>query len=121
MLSELEIRHLGPIWHADLKMGPGMIAITGETGTGKSMLLSAVGLVRGAQADTQRVSAGSTETWVQAIFDSPAGSEALALAKDAGVPAEDGELFLARRVPAKGRSRSVLDGHTVPKAVLRDV
>ena len=121
MLSELEIRHLGPIWHADLKMGPGMIAITGETGAGKSMLLSAVGLVRGAQADTQRVSAGSTETWVQAIFDSPAGSEALALAKDAGVPAEDGELFLARRVPSKGRSRSVLDGHTVPKAVLRDV
>lgn len=121
MLSELEIRHLGPIWHADLRMGPGMIAITGETGAGKSMLLSAVGLVRGGQARAQRVSAGSTETWVQAIFDAPAGSEALELAKDAGVPAEDGELFLARRVPAKGRSRSVLDGHTVPKAVLRNV
>lgn len=121
MLSELEIRHLGPIWHADLKMGPGMIAITGETGAGKSMLLSAVGLVRGDHARTQRVSAGSDETWVQAIFDAPAGSLALELAKDAGVPAEDGELFLARRVPAKGRSRSILDGHTVPKAVLRDV
>lgn len=121
MLSELEIRHLGPIWHADLKMGPGMIAITGETGAGKSMLLSAVGLVRGGQADTRRVSVGSKETWVQAIFDAPAGSAALELAKDAGVPADDGELFLARRVPAKGRSRSILDGHTVPKAVLREV
>ncbi|KAB8295541.1 DNA repair protein RecN [Bifidobacterium avesanii] len=131
MLEELEIRNLGPIHHAVLDFAPirhalldfapGMTAITGETGAGKSMLLNAIRLISGAQADAGRISAGADETRAQGIFAVADGSAAAAIADDAGAPAEDGELFLTRSVPAKGRSRAMLNGHSVPRGVLADL
>lgn len=131
MLEELEIRNLGPIHHAVLDFAPirhalldfapGMTAITGETGAGKSMLLNAIRLISGAQADSGRISAGADETRAQGIFAVPDGSRAAAIAEDAGAPGEDGELFLTRSVPAKGRSRAMLNGHSVPRGVLAEL
>lgn len=120
-----------------------MTAITGETGAGKSMLLSAIRLVSGGAAESSRVSAGADEAWAQAIFalsDDAVASEhsgdtndagsgdadsgftgaaaAVAKAHDAGVDPEDGELFLSRTVRASGRSRAVLGGKSVPRSVL---
>lgn len=148
MLEELSIRNLGPIRSAVITPARGMTAITGETGAGKSMLLSAVRLVSGDSADAGRVSEGADEAWAQAVFALPelageadaaleehaeantgAGADgieagvgaALAAARQAGVEAEDGELFLSRSVPASGRSRAVLGGRTVPRSVLAAV
>ncbi|MBM6699095.1 DNA repair protein RecN [Bifidobacterium pullorum subsp. saeculare] len=140
MLEELSIRNLGPIRTATLTPAAGMTAITGETGAGKSMLLSAVRLVSGGAAEGSRVSADADAAWAQAIFslDGPdaapeedgatAGAAALsgvpaalAAARDAGVEPEDGELILSRAVPASGRSRAVLGGRTVPRSVLAAV
>ena len=128
MLEELEIRNLGPIRHALLDFAPirhalldfapGMTAITGETGAGKSMLLNAIRLISGASADAGRISAGADETRAQGVFAVQEGSRAAAIADDAGSGAEDGELFLTRCVPAKGRSRAMLNGHSVPRGVL---
>ena len=119
MLEELDIRNLGPIREATIAPAAGMTAITGETGAGKSMLLSAIRLVSGGAAESSRVSAGADEAWAQAIFalsDDAVASEhsgdtndagsgdadsgftgaaaAVAKAHDAGVDPEDGELFL---------------------------
>ncbi|NMM99863.1 DNA repair protein RecN [Bifidobacterium sp. DSM 109958] len=131
MLEELEIRNLGPIRHALLDFAPirhalldfapGMTAITGETGAGKSMLLNAIRLISGASADAGRISAGADETRAQGVFAVPEGSRAAAIADDAGAPEQDGELFLTRSVPAKGRSRAMLNGHSVPRGVLAHV
>lgn len=137
MLEELSIRDLGPIRSASITPAAGMTAITGETGAGKSMLLSAIRLISGGPAESGRVSDGAAEAWAQAIFAVPEGGrdagddgvalaqggagEAVEAARQAGVEPEDGELFLSRTVPASGRSRAVLGGRTVPRSVLAEV
>ena len=139
MLEELEIRNLGPIDHALLELRAGMTVITGETGAGKSMLLDAVRLISGGPTQISAITPGADDTWAQGIFrigsngdgdgkrqgeGSPAGDGvhgALAAAREVGVEPEDGELFLARSVPRNGRSRSMLNGRSVPRSVLRSI
>ncbi|MBT1163912.1 DNA repair protein RecN [Bifidobacterium felsineum] len=121
MLEELDIRNLGPIHEAQITPAPGMTAITGETGAGKSMLLSALNLISGGPADAGRVTAGADEAWAQGIFAVTDNAPAAGIAHEAGVDAEDGELFLSRTVKAAGRSRAVLGGKSVPKSVLAGV
>ncbi|KAA8819767.1 DNA repair protein RecN [Bifidobacterium rousetti] len=143
MLEELSIRSLGPIRSAIIAPAAGMTAITGETGAGKSMLLSALSLISGGPADAKRVSPGADKAWAQGIFalsdgESDGGMavsgtsardegadddllDAAAIARQAGVEPEDDELFLARTVPVHGRSRAVLGGKTVPRSVLAKV
>ncbi|TPF79091.1 MULTISPECIES: DNA repair protein RecN [unclassified Bifidobacterium] len=121
MLEELDIRNLGPIHEATITPAPGMTAITGETGAGKSMLLSALSLISGGPADAGRVTAGADEAWTQGIFAVGDETPAAGVAHEAGVDVEDGELFLARTVKAAGRSRAVLGGKSVPKSVLANV
>ncbi|KFI45166.1 DNA repair protein RecN [Bifidobacterium biavatii] len=142
MLEELEIRDLGPIRHALLTPAAGMTAITGETGAGKSMLLSAIKLISGGTADAGRVSAGAKESWTQGVFavggehaqdnadDDVAGADrpttaeepaVVRIAREAGVAPQDGELFLSRTVPVSGRSRAVVNGRSVPRALLGEL
>lgn len=140
MLEELSVRNLGPIRDAQIAPAPGFTAITGETGAGKSMLLSAIRLISGGAASGSRVSAGAGEAWAQGVFCMPGDSDisgvsgtanavgtlspagkAVQYAEEAGVTPEDGELFLSRVVPASGRSRAVLGGKTVPRSVLESV
>lgn len=118
MLDELDIRNLGPIREATIAPAPGMTAITGETGAGKSMLLSAIRLISGDAAEAGRVAAGASEAWAQGVFTVADDAAAAAIAHEAGVEPEDGELFLTRTVPASGRSRAVLSGRSVPRSVL---
>ena len=125
MLEELEVRDLGPIHHALLRPAAGMTAITGETGAGKSMLLNAIRLISGSAARPQLVSPGARESWVQGIFDAvAAGAEdpVTAAITDAGLPLEDeGQIFLARTMPVKGRSRAALNGRKAPRGLLEEV
>ncbi|MCF2561992.1 DNA repair protein RecN [Bifidobacterium boum] len=123
MLEELEIHDLGPIQEARITPAKGMTAITGETGAGKSMLLSAIRLISGAPAQSRRVRPGATQAWAQGVFMVDADNPAAIQAEEAGVDtnADDGELFLSRTIPVSGRSRSVLSGHSVPRSVLEDI
>ena len=118
MLEELEIHNLGPIRSALIAPAGGMTAITGETGAGKSMLLSAIRLISGGPSDGGRVSVGANEAWAQGVFEVASSPAAVAAA---GFEPEDGELFLSRKVPASGRSRSMLSGRSVPRSVLGSI
>lgn len=121
MLEELEIHNLGPIRSALIAPAGGMTAITGETGAGKSMLLSAIRLISGGPSDGGRVSVGANEAWAQGVFEVASSPAAVAAAHEAGFKPEDGELFLSRKVPASGRSRSMLSGRSVPRSVLGSI
>ena len=121
MLEELEIHNLGPIRSALIAPAGGMTAITGETGAGKSMLLSAIRLLSGGPSDGGRVSVGASEAWAQGVFEVASSPAAVAVAHEAGFEPEDGELFLSRKVPASGRSRSMLSGRSVPRSVLGSI
>ena len=121
MLEELEIHNLGPIRSALIAPAGGMTAITGETGAGKSMLLSAIRLISGGPSDGGRVSVGASEAWAQGVFEVASSPAAVAVAHEVGFEPEDGELFLSRKVPASGRSRSMLSGRSVPRSVLGSI
>ena len=121
MLEELEIHNLGPIRSALIVPAGGMTAITGETGAGKSMLLSAIRLISGGPSDGGRVSVGANEAWAQGVFEVASSPAAVAAAHEAGFEPEDGELFLSRKMPASGRSRSMLSGRSVPRSVLGSI
>ncbi|MDR0285309.1 MAG: DNA repair protein RecN [Propionibacteriaceae bacterium] len=120
MLDELGIRGLGVIEEATLQPGPGLTVVTGETGAGKTMVVSGLGLVAGHRADSTVVRHRRGLAQVEARFTDPA-PETSALVEAAGGVIEDGELLVARQVSATGRSRSWVGGTAVTQAKAQDI
>ncbi len=118
MLEELRITSLGVIEESVLELGPGFTALTGETGAGKTMVVTALGLLLGARADTGSVRTGAKAARVEGLVVTDDGS-ALSAAVDAvGGETEDGRLVLARQISAEGRSRAFAGGAAVPVSTL---
>jgi DNA repair protein RecN (Recombination protein N) len=114
----LRIRDLGVIADATMELGPGLTVVTGETGAGKTMLLSALGLLLGERADSALVRTGADKAIVEGRFTElpPAARDA---AEEAGAELdEDGSLIITRSVGRDGRSRATVGGTAVPVAVL---
>ena len=107
MLEELRIRDLGVITDATLPLGPGLSVVTGETGAGKTMVVTAVGLLLGARSDAGAVRSGAKSASAEATVRLDAGHPAVARAREAGAEVEEfdggAELLLARSVGADGR------------------
>jgi DNA repair protein RecN (Recombination protein N) len=116
VLRELRLSGLGVIEQAEVTLPPGMTVITGETGAGKTMLLSALGLLAGGRADSAQVRGDRAR--VSGVFGLPSGHPVAAAAAAAGATVEDGELIAARHLIAAGRSRAHLGGVPVPSSVL---
>lgn len=126
MIEELSIRDLGVIGEARLPLGPGFTALTGETGAGKTMVITALGLLMGARADSQVLRRGSSAAIVDGHWLIPEGSPVADRVTDAGGefdPAGVGllSLLLSRSVSAEGRSRAVVGGRTTPVGVLTEL
>ena len=121
MIDQLTINNLGVIPQAELSFSPGFTALTGETGAGKTMVLSSIGLLLGKKADSALVRYGEKELAVEGIFVTDSSSQAAALLTEAGGLVEDGEIILARTVPARGRSRCHGGGRTIPSGVLSQI
>ncbi|MDR2347839.1 MAG: DNA repair protein RecN [Bifidobacteriaceae bacterium] len=116
MLRELEINSLGVIQRAKLALPPGLTAITGETGAGKTMLLGALAWLAGGRADSSLVAGERAQ--VSGVFQLPPEHPAAHAARAAGAELEDGELIAARSVSAQGRSRAHLGGVAAPSTAL---
>jgi len=121
MIEEISIRDLGVIGRATLPLGPGFTAVTGETGAGKTMVVSALGLLLGQRAESGVVRSGSPQAVVDGRWLVPAEGAIVERVRDAGGDVDDGELFLSRVVSAEGRSRAVVGGRTAPIGVLGDL
>jgi DNA repair protein RecN (Recombination protein N) len=120
-LSELHIHGLGSIDDVTLEFGRGLTVVTGETGAGKTMVVTGLSLLFGGRADQGRVRAG-VRAGVEGRLVLPPDSPVWARAADAGAePDEDGSLILARTFSAEGRSRAHLGGRSVPVGVVAEL
>ncbi|HSK49772.1 MAG TPA: DNA repair protein RecN [Solirubrobacterales bacterium] len=121
MLRELRIENLLLIERAELRLGPGLNAITGETGAGKTVLAHSLDLLMGGKAKANVVRPGAEEAWVEGVFDLPAGlleePELTDLAER--LPAEAEEIVLGRRVSAGGRTSAFVAGRAATAADLK--
>src|SRR5437899_2134525 len=103
MLHELAVADLGVIDDARLLLGPGMTALTGETGAGKTMIVGAIDLLMGGRADSVMVRPGAAEATVEGRFE-----------------LDGDEVVLTRVVPAEGRSRAYVNGRMATASVLAE-
>ena len=115
MIDELHIRGLGVIEDVSVRLAPGLTVVTGETGAGKTMLVTALQLLLGARADSSLVRRGSSGALVEAVISPPPDEAADWL------DADDDELVVTREIPADGRSRARIAGRLAPVAGLADV
>lgn len=119
MIESLDISHLGVIESAHVDFGDGLIVVTGETGAGKTMVLSSLQLLLGARADAALVRSGADRLSVDGIFS--VNEEVAARVEESGGLVEGGELIVGRSVRAAGRSRAHLGSRPVPASVLTDI
>ena len=120
MLREIRIQNLGVIDDAVLELSAGLNVLTGETGAGKTMVVSGLGLLLGARADAGLVRTGAQRAVVEGVVE--VGREHLATLRaiEAGGDVED-DLILARTLSAEGRSKAHVGGRTAPVSVLGEI
>lgn len=128
MIEELSIRDLGVIGEAVLPLGPGFTAVTGETGAGKTMVVSALGLLFGERADTGSVRSGAPQAVIEGRLlvdpDKTVSERVRELGGEVdafGSGPTGAELILSRSVSAEGRSRAVVGGRSAPVGVLAEL
>lgn len=121
MLEEIRIRSLGVIESSTLELGPGLTVITGETGAGKTMVVTALGLLLGGRADPGAVRTGARHARVEGVVGVDDLPDVIAAVEEAGGEVEDGRVVLARNIAAEGRSRAWVGGAAVPVSALATV
>ncbi len=121
MLLELVVENYAVIERVRVRFHPGLNLLTGETGSGKSIVVDALGLLLGARAYPEVVRSGARRARVAGIFEVPADPELQKILQEAGIEAEDGELLLEREILAEGKSRAFAGSRPVTAALLRDI
>lgn len=122
----MRLRDLGVIAEATLPIGPGFTAITGETGAGKTMVVTGLGLLLGQRADSGAVRAGAGQASVDGVWIVPEHGPVAERVREAGgdvEPLGDGraELFVGRSISSEGRGRASVGGRAAPAGVLADL
>jgi DNA repair protein RecN (Recombination protein N) len=120
VLIELGISNLAVIDHARIVFGPGLNALTGETGAGKSIVIDAVGLLMGGRADTGMIRSGASGARVEGIFEASA-IDLASLEEEGLAAAGDDVLILARELASSGRNVCRINGRAVPLRMLQEV
>jgi DNA repair protein RecN (Recombination protein N) len=124
LIEEIIIRDLGVIGEARLQMGSGFTALTGETGAGKTMILTALGLLLGERSDSGSVRKGQPQAQVHGLWKlegTEAGEAVAARLEEAGIDYDLGELIISRTVAADGKSRASISAQPVPAGLLAEL
>ena len=121
MLEEIRITSLGVIESSTLELGPGLTVITGETGAGKTMIVTALGLLLGGRADAGAVRTGAKSARVEGVVQASGATGFAEAVDEVGGEVEDDRVVLARNVSAEGRSRAYVGGASVPVSALAGV
>jgi DNA repair protein RecN (Recombination protein N) len=118
MLRELRVRDFAVIDAVTVPFLPGLNVLTGETGAGKSLLIDALLLLRGARAQTDVIRAGAESAAVEARFEDDGDGRALAILEEAGLAADDGQILVRRELTRAGRHRAFVNDSSVTVALL---
>ncbi|MHA6511474.1 DNA repair protein RecN [Tessaracoccus sp. Z1128] len=119
MLSALRLTAFGVVDEAHLELGPGLTALTGETGAGKTMVVAGLGHLLGVRADAGIVRRGRDRAVVEGRWQLP--PHLVERVHELGGESDDGEVVTLRQVTAQGRSRAVVGGAGVPVAALAEL
>jgi len=119
MLVELLVENYAVVERLRVRFHPGLNLLTGETGSGKSIVVGALGLLLGGRASADLVRVGASRARVAGIFELPADPALQAILEEAGVETEDGELLIEREVQTSGKSRAFAGCRPVTVALLR--
>ena len=115
-LEEISIRSIGVIEHSTLEISPGLTVLTGETGAGKTMILTALNLILGGKSDSSLVRKGSERLVASGSFSVPKSLQDSF--EENGLQVEDGQLILTRTVNADGKSKATSNAISVPSSAL---
>jgi len=121
VIDSIAIHDLGVISQAELPLGPGLTVVTGETGAGKTMVVTALGLLLGQRADTTRVRSGAESAWVEGRFLVDGVDAVTTAVAELGGFVEEGSVILSRHVPSRGSSKAVVGGRAAPVALLQSI
>jgi len=121
VLLELVVENYAVVERVRVQFHAGLNLLTGETGSGKSIVVDALGLILGGRASADMVRSDTERARVSAIFETPQEPALLKLLEQAGVPVEDGELIIEREILAGGKSRAFLGNRPVTVALLREI
>lgn len=125
MIQEISISNLGVITNATLPLGPGLTVVTGETGAGKTMVITALSLLLGRRADAGAVRTGADHALAEAVIHLDPDHHVLDAAAQAGAFIEPAgqcsELLLSRSLSAQGRSRATVGGRSAPVGLLAEL
>src|SRR3989442_11589900 len=113
MLRELRIRNFAVVENVTVPFAPGLNVLTGETGAGKSILVDAILLVRGARAQADVIRADAEAATVEALFDVEGNAAVAAVLDGAGLAPERGELVIRRELARSGRHRAFINDSPV--------
>jgi DNA repair protein RecN (Recombination protein N) len=117
-LDEIHLKNVGVITQANLEFAKGLTVLTGETGAGKTMVLTALNLVLGGKSESSLVRSGEDRLTASALFTIP--KKTIARFESLGIEVEDGSLSISRSVTTEGKSKAVASGVSVSASVLSD-
>src|SRR5262245_65592043 len=112
MLLEIRVRNFAVIDAVATSFGPGLNVLTGETGAGKSMLLDAILLIRGARAQTDVIRTDTDTATVEAVFEVGARNPAAVVLDEAGLAVDQGQVVVRLAVTGYGRQRAFVNDRT---------
>jgi DNA repair protein RecN (Recombination protein N) len=121
MLVELVVENYAVIERVRVRFHHGLNLLTGETGSGKSIVVDALGLLFGGRSSAEMVRGGADRARVSGVFEVPSSPELSALLQQAGVEPEDGELLVEREIQPNGKSRALVGNRPATVALLRDL
>ena len=121
MLRFLHIENVALIKQLDIDFEDGFTVLTGETGSGKYMIIDSVNMVLGQKPPKDIIRHGEDDCYIYALFDSLSENVLEALAQDSIYPDEDGVLMLSRKYSLDGRSVYKINNRTVPVSIIKNV
>jgi DNA repair protein RecN (Recombination protein N) len=121
MLLELVVENYAVIERVRVRFHPGLNLLTGETGSGKSIVVDALGLLFGGRSSQESVRTGAARARISGVFEVPREAAFSRLLESAGIDAEDGEIILEREISAEGKSRAFAGSRPITAGLLREL